>query len=271
MGEQEGKTIFTFTPSKDFLQENITIKQISGGECFVLLNVLTKSECEQIIKQGEDFGFEKLQESYNSSYRNNERIINYNQKLSDTIWNRVKDYVDNTIILNGHHDTLHTTPHTDGTWEKFGLNEMFRLCKYNPTNFFKEHYDEGYHPEPKSFRTMKTCMIYLNEDFSGGETIFYIKNMDSVKLKLETGMCLIFNQKILHEGATVTSGFKYFIRSDIYYKKTKGNNTELTETELEAIKLYKFGLEQKNAIDALCYYKEATKLCSNVADLAEHF
>jgi hypothetical protein len=264
---------FTFVPSNDFKKEDITKTDIiPNGECFVLFNVFTEKECKELIDQGEKFGFLNLGGLYDPRYRNNERIINLNPTLNKIMWKRITDHIEDQITLGRQHDTLHLTPFTEGVWEKYGLNERFRLCKYNPTNFFKSHYDEGYHPQPTTIRTMKTCMLYLNDEFEGGETIFYIKSK-SVALKPKTGMCLIFNQKILHEGATVKKGLKYFIRNDIYYKRITKREVELSEIERSAIDLYNAGVSLEstgNTKDALACYIKATKKCHNVAELYDH-
>lgn len=49
---------------------------------------------------------------------------------------------------------------------------------------------------------------------------FYDKSFNqSLSVKPQQGMGIIFNQKIYHEGTTVTSGYKYIMRTDIFYKK----------------------------------------------------
>lgn len=276
MEKQEDIPLFTFKPSKHFKRENIIKTKLSCDEheCFVLSNVFTKDECNQLIDQGEKAGFQSLSKSYSPKYRNNERIINLNPTLRNIMWERIESFIEDTLILGKTHETIHLTPLTEGTWKKYGLNERFRLCKYNPTNFFKSHYDEGYHPDPIALRTLKTCMVYLNEDFEGGETIFYMKGLKPIALKPKIGMCLIFNQKILHEGATVTKGLKYFIRNDIYYKRTTKRVIELMDSEKSAIELYKCGVNLENqgdSIGALNCYIKASKMCSDVADLYNHF
>ena len=56
-------------------------------------------------------------------------------------------------------------------------------------------------------------MIYLNDDFEGGETSF-----DTISIKGEKGMMLIFLHSLSHEGKEVTKGIKYVLRTDIMYR-----------------------------------------------------
>ena len=58
-------------------------------------------------------------------------------------------------------------------------------------------------------------MIYLNDGFGGGATKFLDYEIDVVP---KTCMALLFQHRILHEGAVVTSGTKYVLRSDVMYR-----------------------------------------------------
>jgi prolyl 4-hydroxylase len=58
-------------------------------------------------------------------------------------------------------------------------------------------------------------MVYLNEACEGGETNFLIEN---ISVEPKTGMALIFDHQLFHEGAAVTSGRKYVLRSDIMFE-----------------------------------------------------
>lgn len=266
--EQETIPTFYFEESKNFNKNNITkLDILKNNECFILENVMNEEECLQLVNQGEKYNFKELPLSQ-SSYRTNKRIININFQLSTILWNRIKDFLDDTIEIKGRHETLRTTYFTDGIWKIDGLNNNFRLCKYNPTNFFKKHFDEGYHPDPKNHRSFKTCMLYLNSDFEDGETVFYFGDKKEFKLKAKIGTCLIFNQNILHEGMPVKNGLKYFIRTDVFYKKIYSpSNENLTSIQCEALKLYDQAVEfdKNNDNDnAIKYYKKATKLYDDI-------
>ena len=57
-----------------------------------------------------------------------------------------------------------------------------------------------------------TLMVYLNDIFEGGETVF-----NETTIKPQKGMALIFHHTLVHEGAAVTTGRKYVLRSDVMY------------------------------------------------------
>mgnify|MGYP001103576288 CR=1 FL=1 len=97
-------------------------------------------------------------------------------------------------------------------------------------------------PLPKSEdRTLFSFMIYLNEGYEGGETTFFEEPTKEYweqgrkkgehppikyAAKPETGMCVVFDHYLFHEGSEVTQGVKYAVRSDVFY-------TPFTEEEVE--------------------------------------
>lgn len=272
---------FTFVQDFSFDFTKVTkLNILPDNQCFVLHNLFTQNECVQLIEQGEKYGFLDLNNQYSQQYRNNQRIININENLKSIMFERISKYIDSMIKIDcGKHPTIATTFYTGGIWQIDDLNNTFRLCKYNPTNFFKRHCDEGYHPNPIDHRSLKTCMLYLNENFEGGETVFYLDNLKemfdldrtTVSIKPKMGMCLIFNQNIFHEGLTVASGLKYFIRTDILYKKIESYvDSTLNETQLKALELYEVGVEHERSNEhekAISMYKRAHKLYDKVEEL----
>jgi hypothetical protein len=61
-------------------------------------------------------------------------------------------------------------------------------------------------------------MVYLNDDFTGGETKFYLDNgMPRLEVKPDRWMALVFVHRQLHEGAPVAQGRKYVLRTDVMY------------------------------------------------------
>jgi predicted 2-oxoglutarate/Fe(II)-dependent dioxygenase YbiX len=94
-----------------------------------------------------------------------------------------------------------------------GVNERFRCYRYEPGQRFAAHYD-GAFQRSRSERSELTFMIYLNEDFVGGETAFH--EHDAV-VRPSTGMALLFQHQLLHEGCVIRSGVKYVLRSDVMY------------------------------------------------------
>ena len=86
---------------------------------------------------------------------------------------------------------------------------------------FAPHFD-GYFSRPSGERNQLTFMVYLNEDFTGGETKFYDDDRGlRFAVRPERGTALIFVHLQLHEGAAVISGRKYVLRTDVMYTAPK--------------------------------------------------
>lgn len=104
------------------------------------------------------------------------------------------------------------------------INNMERLhiVRYKIGGEYKEHYDffdegsEYYHEcTKKGGQRTKTALIYLNDDFTGGETSFPILGID---VKPEVGKMIVWDNmdefgcckyESLHAGRPVLSGEKY--------------------------------------------------------------
>eukprot|EP00928_Gymnodinium_smaydae_P003908 TRINITY_DN11380_c0_g2_i2.p2 TRINITY_DN11380_c0_g2~~TRINITY_DN11380_c0_g2_i2.p2 ORF type:complete len:116 (+),score=11.68 TRINITY_DN11380_c0_g2_i2:118-465(+) len=77
-------------------------------------------------------------------------------------------------------------------------------------------------------RSIKTFMIYLNDDFEGGPTSFYNENQrrysrglsenQIYELRPEKGSCLVFNHCITHDGGELLQGKKYILRTEVMYR-----------------------------------------------------
>ena len=70
-----------------------------------------------------------------------------------------------------------------------------------------------------------TFLMYLNDDFEGGETTFFLPKKDGGlggwKVQPKIGSVLVFPQgneaSLLHEGTKVTNGTKWVVRTDVLY------------------------------------------------------
>ena len=58
-------------------------------------------------------------------------------------------------------------------------------------------------------------MIYLNDEFTGGETEFPELNKTIVPTR---GTALLFQHRVLHAGRGVSTGEKYVLRTDVLYR-----------------------------------------------------
>jgi prolyl 4-hydroxylase len=141
---------------------------------------------------------------------------------SKIINERVKDFLPQNIELYGEIWELRQDP----------VNPRWRIGKYDQGNYFKPHFDAGFTKSPTE-KTCLTLIFYLNEDFEGGELIFFpggktfssLKEPDTqeVVTKPKTGLAAYFFQtgplNFRHEGALLTkeNKSKYILRTDVFY------------------------------------------------------
>jgi prolyl 4-hydroxylase len=135
-----------------------------------------------------------------SETRNNDRVIFDDAHLAQLLVARVQNKVPAEI----HGMAL------------IGANERFRCYRYKPGMRFAPHTDGAYFRTETEY-SCYTFLVYLNDDFDGGETTFLTE--PEIKITPESGMGLIFQHPLIHEGSLVTRGIKYVARTDLMYQK----------------------------------------------------
>lgn len=205
--------------------------------CFVLNNVCTAWECEQIVKMAETMGWnEDAPVSLGRHVRQNENVVWIaDPQLNDTLFERCKPLF---------------PPDVNGG-EVAGINMRWRLYKYQPEDIFRIHTDGGWPGsgvDPESGMLMPdifngdrfsqlTWVLYLNDEFDGGATRFFLPkegvergpkmtlddfNVEEVPAKQGSAVCFFHGAhplSHLHEGGYITTGTKYIIRSDVLYRR----------------------------------------------------
>lgn len=168
--------------------------------------LLTQDECRALIAKIEELGPELAPIITNTGIavrtevRNNERVIFDDDGLAQLLFERVRAKAPKEI----HGLAL------------VGVNERFRCYRYRPGMRFAPHKDGAFVRDERE-QSCYTFMVYLNEGFEGGHTTFATE--PEVSIKPRTGMGLLFQHPIIHEGAVVTAGVKYAARTDLMYRK----------------------------------------------------
>jgi prolyl 4-hydroxylase len=189
-------------------------KENIGNASFTLHPIFSPEECQAFIERAENHGFEKAMVSsrqgavVNLNVRNNDRVIVDDTELAEKIWQRVKSKL--PVMQRGR--------------EIRGLNERFRFYRYTEGQKFVWHRD-GYFARSNGEESVLTFMIYLNDEYTGGETHF-----EWTSIRGKTGMGLVFSHDLLHEGGAVLNGVKYVIRTDVMYGPV-GKFTDLSRAE----------------------------------------
>lgn len=173
-------------------------------QIFLIEDFLTEAECDYYINLSQEKGFEEAKinvfgrQLMNKGIRNNDRVMIFDTTMAEKLFCIAKEFL----------------PQEHDGYQILNFNEMLRVYKYAPGQQFKMHRDGSYIRNEKE-KSFYTFMIYLNDDFEGGETEF--ENLFTIAPK--KGTALIFHHPLRHEGKTLISGLKYALRTDIMYCK----------------------------------------------------
>ncbi|KAJ5585158.1 uncharacterized protein N7459_004958 [Penicillium hispanicum] len=193
------------------------------------MNVLTPDECKAIIVAGESVNFlpdAPLREDGDVSILAHNFYWIIDTTFHDMLWARISAYV---------------PPSINGRLVR-GINRRFRVYRYVPGAEYRCHIDGAWppsgilpddtyvydsSPEDKKQSSMYTFLLYLNDEFEGGETTFFMPaaregTLNAYPVRPVMGAVAIFphgesNGALLHEGTGVRKGAKYIIRTDVEY------------------------------------------------------
>lgn len=181
-----------------------------------MADFLSAAECADYIRLGESVGFDEAPVStaqgmvIMKDVRNNDRVMFDDAERAQALYDKL---------------SVHLSPLFQKKWTPVGLNERLRLYRYDVGQLFDWHHD-GHFARPNGERSMFTFMVYLNDDFEGGDTSFSQVSYgvasigDMIRITPRKGMALLFHHPILHRGDAVTAGRKYVLRTDVMYRRS---------------------------------------------------
>jgi hypothetical protein len=215
----------------------------------LIKDVLSPEECSAIIAAGETIEF--IPDAPMRPQGEDTSVLAHNfywvidQAFHDKLWGRVKEFVPEVVAGK----------------QVRGINRRFRVYRYVPGAEYRCHIGQWSHDatldisqmltrvdgawppsgidpttdvyqydaSPRDARqsSLFTFLIYLNDDFKGGETTFFIPSVkdgviNAYPVKPMMGSVAVFPHgeaqgALLHEGTGVVEGAKYVIRTDVEY------------------------------------------------------
>lgn len=214
-------------------------------------NVLSKKECEKLIEEAEKKTFNPSPPSgggHGQTPRTGARTSQFcvidNKPLADELYSRLKKYIPKDLRSIKEVPYMNSVTKGDEFYP-VGVNEHLRYYKYDPGQYILKHDDyrmsrfrydsskEKYY-EQMSFLTV---VIYLNEDFKDGRTLFWTKyattgttghcrfirdvefEESDLQISPETGKAVIHDHMVQHEGESPQKSIKYILRTDIMHEK----------------------------------------------------
>lgn len=222
---------------ESYSDKNITRQNLDGVPgAYQLLNVLSAAECQQLIELSEGLGY--LQDAAVSlprHVRHNDNVVWITDETTDAlIWQRVASLAAQQL------------ENFDGK-KPLGLNARFRFYRYAKGDYFSNHTD-GAWPGSRVIDgqlianayddrySQMSFLIYLNDDFEGGATRFFVRPNQSssressmgdqvteVDVRTPAGAVLCFPHGLhplhcVHSSIPITRGTKYIIRTDMLFE-----------------------------------------------------
>ncbi|KAK3689584.1 prolyl 4-hydroxylase [Podospora appendiculata] len=197
-------------------------------------NVLSPAECRAIIAAGEAVTFlpdAPLREDGDVSVLAHNFYCVVDGAFHDTLWARIAPLL---------------PPSLDGRRAR-GLNRRFRVYRYVPGAEYRAHIDGAWppsgirpddtyvydaSPEGAKQSSLFTFLIYLNDEFEGGETTFFVPAvgegvLNAYPVRPVMGGVAVFPHgdargALLHEGTGVRKGAKYVIRTEVEFDVEAG-------------------------------------------------
>eukprot|EP01084_Bolivina_argentea_P051971 95514_1 len=249
----------------DTYLDSMKIHEINGQILAEICNVLTEDECNDIIGGCNSLSFQNLNRSnkYDKSIRKSDRLLVLDSKLSNILWNRLKCIIKDDIIDKYYVSTIplgfgvlnEDINNNENNWDVSCINIGMRIMRYDSNNddFFTFHKD-GQYAASADERSLFTLIIYLNDDFDGGETNFYFnksedentqiissdctiaeeikyfggieKGFDCKIIEPQMGNAIIFSPDLIHEGCKISTPnkYKYILKTDIITKRYNNLN-----------------------------------------------
>lgn len=210
-------------PILDPIEPAVRREDLASG-VYVLHGLMTVRECKRLIAAADARGFTHAglaigDDTYrvNLAARNNLRVVLDAPTLAAGLWPRLRHLVD---------------PHHEGAPVR-AVNTRFRVYRYEPGQRFAPHVDVR--TVVPGGETRYSLMIYLSDEFTDGATRFFEQKDRSARrgqgrarkfdnrvrfaVRPPIGDAVVFDHLLLHEGAEVTAGIKYAVRTDLVHAR----------------------------------------------------
>ncbi|KIJ96923.1 hypothetical protein K443DRAFT_270604 [Laccaria amethystina LaAM-08-1] len=210
---------------------------------FIINDVFESSECESLVKAAEKVGLLP-----------DEPIAGSAVQLASVLAHNLIWLADTEFIGTFYNRIVNLLPQTIHGGAVKGTNARFRLYRYRPGALYRPHIDGAWPASALNATTSPpsyvydsdltvysrlTLLIYLNDDFEGGCTTFFLPSstqgiLEARPVKPRTGTVCVFPHgaargSLLHEGSGVTSGAKYVIRTEVLYEVDKSERVDASK------------------------------------------
>ena len=183
------------------------LEWVRGWEVVVAHALIDESSCDEWVERAEEVGFE-MGPIFTEE---GERVAIHIRDCLEAVF---EDEEAADLLTEALAARFVGSPWLDGF---VGAHPRLRVFRYSEGQAFAPHTDAHIDADDGVSRSEVTMLLYLNDDFGGGETAFPDGWDDGQIVTPRKGSVLCFEHDLLHEGRAITSGVKYVLRADLLF------------------------------------------------------
>jgi predicted 2-oxoglutarate/Fe(II)-dependent dioxygenase YbiX len=199
----------------------VTRHDVAPG-CYVVRGLLAPAECRRLVAVAAAHGFTHAGLAVGDDVYRVDRAVRTNGRV-------VLDAPALAAVLDARLRSTVDQRHERRVY--VGVNPRLRVYEYRAGQYFRPHVDVR--TRVAAGETRFSVVAYLSAEFEGGATRFFEakdrarrrgrgrarKRDNRVRFALRplVGDAVVFDHGLLHEGAAVTAGVKYAVRTDLVY------------------------------------------------------
>jgi len=229
---------------------------------FSLTDVLSAAECSSMMALTEAVGYRPdVPLSSPMDERAHNVVLFASEEQNEALFARVRELL----------------PQEIGGAKLCGLNRRWRIYRYKEGNAYRKHLDGAwpssgmraagdgrdeyvYDAYGGSTRSRFTFIVYLNDDFEGGDTTFFVPKagaegtLEARPVRPRVGSATVFPHgetgvPLLHEGSPVLKGMKYLLRTDVVYATGEASEAMKNAKRLRGLARQLGGLGGKDLLE----------------------
>lgn len=222
--------------------------ELSNDKIKYFNNLLSNEEIKYLTQQFKTFipvGNDGILKNYKHGDKiGSYRLSFYDNNLSNTLWNRIKTYLEPYYFYKKNSNTEFDNCLV---YRPIGVSSLMRIIKYTKDGNLVQHYDRTFDFK-NGQRTLMSFVIYLTTNTSGAtrfmkdnqymfpvnkrnlndKDINYELNIDKIILPIK-GSGIIFNHTLLHDSEKINNDeIKIILRTDIIFEQCLPYNINKT-------------------------------------------
>eukprot|EP01098_Paradermamoeba_levis_P016048 TRINITY_DN8443_c0_g1_i1.p1 TRINITY_DN8443_c0_g1~~TRINITY_DN8443_c0_g1_i1.p1 ORF type:complete len:254 (-),score=53.22 TRINITY_DN8443_c0_g1_i1:17-778(-) len=217
------------------IHEDIELAKIQ-----IIHNLISPESCNKLLAAANGAGFDSAfgeTKKGGERGRDNSRVTICSPTFADYLFQKIKHllppkaYRPDPESSAGVSYLSPLSKKGEGEGEEFAgepirVNDELRIERYLEDQQFRIHRDANKIVKRESdgfyHMTLFSVVLYLNDgaEFEGGRTNFVVDRPGAAPLGVvpQKGSAVVFRQELLHEGATVSQGVKFVLRTDVLYR-----------------------------------------------------